>query len=182
MCIFSPLIGSSYPGLTATSPYATAAYSPLATGLHSSYPTHQLNMGSTNHMTNGLTSYETSLQPSSTSTSPMGGIYGMSTNARSSVMGLGMSTLPMANWPSTPILSSTPVSFPSLQSRPSSGNAAPLHSPLTAQVYTADGLQLRTLSSQNLDVGDTSYSLQHSPDHQMIPECASSEPSKYKQH
>lgn len=109
----------------------------------------------------------------------------MSTNAaaRSSVMGLGMSTLPMANWPSTPILSSTPVSFPSLQSRPSSGNAAPLHSPLTAQVYTTDGtnaLQLRTHSSQNLDVSDTgSYSLQHqhSPD-QMLPECASSEPSK----
>ena len=134
---------------------------------------------SSSHLTNGLSPYETTLQPSSTTTSPMGGIYGMSTNARSSVMGLGMSTLPMANWSS---LSSTPVSFPSLQSRPSSGNAAPLHSPLTAQVYTADGtsgLQLRTHSSQNLDVGDTSYSLQHqhSPD-QMLPECASSEPSK----
>ena len=179
----SYIIGSSYSGLTATSPYAAAAYSPLATGLHSSYPSHQHSMGSSSHIANGLSSYDTgSLQPSSTTTSPMGGIYGMSTNPRSSVMGLGMSTLPMANWPSTPILSSTPVSFPSLQSRPSSGNAAPLHSPLTAQVYTADGtatgLQLRTHSTQNLDVGDTSYSLQHSPD-QMLPECASSEPSEF---
>ena len=54
--------GSSYPGLSATSPYA---YSPLATGLHGSYPPHQhstLGMGST-HMTNGLSSYGTSLQP-----------------------------------------------------------------------------------------------------------------------
>lgn len=186
MFFLQSFLGSSYPGLTATSPYAAAAYSPLATGLHSSYPSYQhspLTMGSgSNHVTNGLSSYDGSLQPTSSTTSPMGGIYGTSTNARSSVMGLGMSTLPMANWPSTPILSSTPVSFPSLQSRPSSGNAAPLHSPLTAQVYTADGsagLQLRTHSSQNLDVSDTSYSLQHqhSPD-QMLPECASSEPSE----
>ena len=176
--------GSSYPGLSATSPYAAAAYSPLATGLHTSsvYPTHQqstIGMGSSTHVANGLSSYDGSLHPSSTSTSPMGSLYGMS-NTRSQVMGLGMSTLPMANWPSTPILSSTPVSFPSLQSRPSSGNAAPLHSPLTAQVYTADantaGIQLRTLSSQNIDVGDTSYSLQQDSPDQMLPECASTEP------
>lgn len=133
----------------------------------------------TGHMTNGL-SYDTGLQPSSTTTSPLGSLYGMSSQARSSMMGLGMPTLPMAQWPSTPILSSTPVSFPSLQSRPSSGNAAPLHSPLTAQVYTADAttasMQLRSHSAQSIDVGDTTYTLQQPSPDQMLPECASTEP------
>ena len=130
----------------------------------------------TSHLTNGLggTSYDSStLQPSSSTTPPLSGFYGMS-QARS--MSLGMPTLPVGQWPSTPILSSPPVSF---HSRPSSGNAAPLHSPLTAQVYSAD-TSLRTHSAQSIDVGDSSYSSlqQHSPD-QMLPECASTEPSKY---
>lgn len=165
--------GSSYSALAAsTSPYG--AYSPLTSSLHSSYPPPQhSSLGSmTGQLTNGgLAGYDTSLQPTSSTTSPLS-YYGMSSQARPSMM---MPTLPM-QWPSTPILSSTPVTFPSLQSRPSSGNSAPLHSPITAQVYTADAMQLRTHSAQSIDVGDSSYTLQqHSPD-QMLPECASTEP------
>ena len=68
-----------------------------------------------------------------------------------------------------------------LQARPGS-NAAPLHSPLTAQVYSADTTptHLRSHShsaSQSIDVGDATYTLQqHSPE-QMLPECASTEPA-----
>lgn len=134
----------------------------------------------TSHMTNGLGSYDTSTMPqhSSSSTSPLGSFYGMSSSQSRSAMGIGMSSLSMGQWPSTPILSSNPVSFSSLQTRPSSDGStgAPLHSPLTAQVYT--DASLRTHSAQSIDVGDSTYSLQqHSPD-QMLPECASTEPSK----
>ncbi|XP_011410489.1 PREDICTED: BEL1-like homeodomain protein 9 [Amphimedon queenslandica] len=167
----------SYHGLS-SSPYASAAaatYGALTNGLHSSYPSQQNTLlsggsGMTSHLTNGLggTSYDSStLQPTSSTTPPLSGFYG----TRS--MSLGMPALPVGQWPSTPILSSPPVSF---HSRPSSGNTAPLHSPLTAQVYSAD-TSLRTHSAQSIDVGDSSYSSlqQHSPD-QMLPECASTEP------
>lgn len=182
----SPFVipGGSYHSLSSGSPYASAAaatYGALTNGLHGSYPTQPNSLlsggaGMTSHMTNGLggASYDSSsLQPSSSTTPPLSSFYGMS-QARSM-----MPALPMGQWPSTPILSSTPVSFHSLQSRPSSGNAAPLHSPLTAQVYSAD-TSMRTHSAQSIDVGDSSYSSlqQHSPD-QMLPECASTEPSEY---
>lgn len=175
-------IGSSYHGLSSTSPYA---YSPLAAtaSLHNTYSPHQhsaasLGMGGTSHLANGLSPYESSLQ--SATTSSLTGLYGVSTTSRSSVMTLGMPTIPVPQWPSTPLLPSTPVSFPSLQSR-SSSNAAPLHSPLTAQVYSADtASHLRSHShsaSQSIEVGDATYTLQqHSPE-QMLPECASTEPS-----
>ena len=179
LSLFLSFSAGSYHGIS-SSPYASAAaatYGALTNGLHSSYPSQQNTLlsggsGMTSHLTNGLggTSYDSStLQPTSSTTPPLSGFYG----TRS--MSLGMPALPVGQWPSTPILSSPPVSF---HSRPSSGNAAPLHSPLTAQVYSAD--TLRTHSAQSIDVGDSSYSSlqQHSPD-QMLPECASTEPSKY---
>ena len=174
--------GSSYHGLSSTSPYA---YSPLAAtaGLHNTYTPHQhsasLGMAATgtSHLANGLSPYDSSLQSSTASS--LTGLYGVSTT-RSSVMTLGMPTIPVPQWPTTPLLPSTPVSFPSLQSRPGS-NAAPLHSPLTAQVYSADtASHLRSHShsaSQSIEVGDATYTLQqHSPE-QMLPECASTEPA-----
>lgn len=176
--------GSSYHGISSTSPYA---YSPLAAtaSLHNTYSPHQhsssLGMAAagTGHLANGLSPYDTSLQ-SSTSSS-LTGLYGVSSTSRSSVMALGMPTIPVPQWPTTPLLPSNPVSFSSLQSRPGS-NAAPLHSPLTAQVYSADTTptHLRSHShsaSQSIDVGDATYTLQqHSPE-QMLPECASTEPA-----
>ena len=88
-----------------------------------------------------------------------------------------MAAMPTFNWPAmptTPLLPSTSVS---VQSRPCGSNAAPMHSPITAQVYSAD---LRTHSGQLLEVNDGTYTppQQHSPPEHMLPECASSEPSK----
>lgn len=76
--------------------------------------------------------------------------------------------------PTTPLLPSTSVS---VQSRSCGSNAAPMHSPITAQVYSAD---LRTHSGQLLEVSDGTYTppQQHSPPEHMLPECASSEPCK----
>ncbi len=60
--------------------------------------------------------------------------------------------------------------------RPTGHSIPPLHSPLTAQVYSSDPLR----SQNNMDVTDGTYGClqqQHSPDSQILPECASSEPS-----
>ena len=145
--------------LPSTSPVApAAAYNTgLATGYSQHFPSTIMGSAPT-QLTNGL-SYDSSLQPCTSTTSPLSGFYGMNSHSRMSV---GMTAFGMGQWSTLP---STPVSFPNLQSRPSSGNAAPLHSPLTAQ---------------SIDVGDTTYSslTQHSPE-QMLPECASSEPSDY---
>ncbi|XP_064398510.1 iroquois-class homeodomain protein irx-5-like [Halichondria panicea] len=90
--------------------------------------------------------------------------------------------VPNPNWPAmlpssasqvlhtTSALSSLPLQ------RQSSQNIAPLHSPLTAQVYSSDPLRSQT----SLDMNDGSYNClqqQHSPDSQILPECASSEPT-----
>lgn len=105
----------------------------------------------------------------------MNGLYGASQQRMSQPL-IGM---PAFNWHTMPAatpLSLTTTSAGSLQqSRPSS-NTGPLHSPLTA--YSAD--TLRTHSGQSaLDVADGTYSLQQpSPAEQMLPECASTEPSK----
>lgn len=183
LMLFSLTAGSSYHGISSTSPYA---YSPLAAtaGLHNSYSPHQhsstlgMAAASSGHLANGISPYDSSLQ-SSTSSS-LTSLYGVSSTSRSSVMTLGMPTIPVPQWPTTPLLPSNPVSFPSLQSRQGS-NAAPLHSPLTAQVYSADTTptHLRSHShsaSQSIDVGDAYTIQQHSPE-QMLPECASTEPA-----
>ena len=189
--------GSGYHGLpsAATSPYAAAAaaaasYSPLATAGFPGTYTHQhsgsLGMSGTSHLHNGISGYDTTtaaIQPSTASTSPLGGLYGMSTasQCRNSMMAFsGMSGLStMGQWPTTPILSSNHGSFSSFQSRPTSNSTGPLHSPLTAQVYSADTTgtnQLRTHSAQSIDVGDSTYALQQQSPEPLLPECASTEP------
>lgn len=83
------------------------------------------------------------------------------------------------NWSTTSLLpsGSSSVSLPTLpSSRHATSNTAPLHSPLTAQVYSIDSSHMRPHSGGSLDVGDSTYSLQqHSPDH-LLPECAATEP------
>lgn len=104
----------------------------------------------------------------------MNGLYGTSQQRMSQPL-IGM---PAFNWHTMP--AATPLNLATTsagslqQSRPSS-NTGPLHSPLTA--YSAEAL--RTHSGQSLDVADGTYSLQQpSPAEQMLPECASTEPSK----
>ncbi|CAI8012310.1 hypothetical protein GBAR_LOCUS7911, partial [Geodia barretti] len=82
------------------------------------------------------------------------------------------------NWSATSLLpSASSVSIPTLpSSRHATSNTAPLHSPLTAQVYSIDSSHMRPHSGGSLDVGDSTYTLQqHSPDH-LLPECAATEP------
>lgn len=107
----------------------------------------------------------------------MNGLYGTSQQRMSQPL-IGMPTA--FNWHTMPTAATTPLNLTTTsagslqQSRPSS-NTGPLHSPLTA--YSADAL--RTHSGQSLDVADGTYSLQQpSPAEQMLPECASTEPSK----
>ena len=105
-------------------------------------------------------------------------IYGTQQRSAFTQPLIGMPNL--ASWPtmpsSTQLLPSTTSTLNIVQPpRPSSHNVPPLHSPLTAQVYSTD-----TLRTQNaLDVTDGTYSFQqqHSPDSQILPECASSEPA-----
>jgi len=119
----------------------------------------------------------TAMQQSSTTA----GLYGGRSSLPPSMMTIGAMPA-FANWagmPAAPLLPSTSVG---LQSRPScGGSTAPLHSPVTAQVYSADPSHLRTHSGQLLEVNDGTYTppQQHSPPEHMLPECASSEPSKY---
>ena len=85
------------------------------------------------------------------------------------------------NWSATSLLPSaaSSVSIPTLpSSRHATSNTAPLHSPLTAQVYSIDSSHMRPHSGGSLDVGDSTYALQqHSPDH-LLPECAATEPGE----
>ena len=105
-----------------------------------------------------------------------GGLYA-ATVSRSpmnqSLLGMGMSS-----WPTTAASSLFPSSsVASMQARPSSNTGPTLHSPLTAQVYSSETGVLR--SQSGLEMGEAGYSSlsQPSPE-QMLPECASSEPSK----
>ena len=87
------------------------------------------------------------------------------------------------NWSTSllPSASSSSVSLPTLSSsrqHTASNPTAPLHSPLTAQVYSIDSSHMRPHSGGSLDVGDSTYALsQHSPD-QLLPECAATEPGE----
>lgn len=104
--------------------------------------------------------YGSPQQRASTFTQPLIGVPNLSFPAMPSSQVL----------PSSAALSSVPVP------RPSSHNVPPLHSPLTAQVYSSDPLRTQT----SIDVSDGSYGClqqQHSPDSQILPECASSEPT-----
>lgn len=162
--------------------YAYAGYTPLnsytaAAAVHQHSP---ILHTTAQRLPNGPSSIyaDTSLvQQGTVSSASLNGLYG--STHRSSIsqpmMPLGMHA--SAYWPmasATPLLPATTVS------RHGSSNTAPLHSPITAQVYSTDTSHLRTHSAQSsLEVSDGTYSLQqHSPD-QMLPECASTEPSKF---
>ena len=171
--------GSSY-GLSPATPYT---YTPLAS-LQNSYTAqhHSLQTSSQRIHSGGSSSIYTDASVVQPNTSSVNGLYSHSRSSFSQppMMAIGMHHF--SNWASTtPFLPTTSMSLQNLQSRQAaSGNAAPLHSPITAQVYSAD---LRTHSVQSLEAGvgsDGTYTLhqQHSPD-QMLPECASTEPSRF---
>lgn len=175
--------------LTAANAYApyptyntpTAALS----GLSNTYPSQHMNSSMLqNHTQRTAYSDTVAIQSpvAAASLSSANGLYSTPTQ-RSSIsqsaasMMLGMPTF--HNWSATSLLpsASSSIPVPSLpSSRHASSNAAPLHSPLTAQVYSIDSSHLRTHSGGSLDVGDSAYALQqHSPDH-LLPECAATEP------
>lgn len=166
-------LGPYTAGLAGSYAYSTLSYPTqhpsAAIGLQAAQ---RVQNGPTNVYASDTSSlYQTSISSGST----MNGLYGTSQQRMSQPL-IGM---PAFNWHTMPAatpLSLTTTSTGNLQqSRPSS-NAGPLHSPLTA--YSAD--TLRTHSGQSaLDVADGTYSLQQSsPAEQMLPECASTEPSK----
>lgn len=122
------------------------------------------------------------INPSSSTSAAVnyGGLYTPTSRTSLTQPLIGVSAF--ANWSPTapPLVStSTPsggsLSAAGLQARPSSNTGPTLHSPLTAQVYTGDSSSTLR-NSGTLDMSEYSLS-QHSPD-QMLPECASSEPSK----
>lgn len=81
------------------------------------------------------------------------------------------------NWSSTTpaLLSGTPTS------RASSNTGPTLHSPLTAQVYSVDPTSLRNQATMDMSESGP-YSLSQASPDQMLPECASAEPSKSHTH
>lgn len=118
----------------------------------------------------------TSIMASPSSTSLNYGLYSSTSRPVNQPL-LSMCT---PSWPATAAASSlfpNSSSVVNMQSRPSSNTGPTLHSPLTAQVYSTETGVLRSQST--LDMGEGGYSAlsQPSPD-QMLPECASSEPSK----
>lgn len=148
--------GSSY--VSNQSPYA-AAYTPLTYQTQHTSPALGLQNTRLNGPSTAIYTTETTTMPPSSN-----GLYGTPTG-RSSLINMSAFNWSMASPACTSLL--PPVSMQSRQ-----GSTAPLHSPLTAQVYSADAPH-----HQTLDVSD-GYSLQpqHSPE-QMLPECASTEPN-----
>lgn len=161
-----PPLGAYNSSLSSASPY-TMQYSATLQG---SYPTNQthLGLGPSHRLAGNF--YNTAEVPSSSSSTSLNyGLY-----ATTSRPPIGLSAL--ANWSSTQGLlpgSSTPLAS-SMQARPSSNTGPTLHSPLTAQVYT-DPNALRPQAP----LDPYSSLARQSPDHQMLPECASTEPSKF---
>jgi hypothetical protein len=174
---------------------AANAYSPYPTynsptaaalsGLSNSYPSQHMNSSVLqNHMQRTAVCYSDAVavqSPAAASSLPStNGLYTptqRSSLSQSSMM-IGMPAF--HNWSATSLLpsASSSVSIPSLPSsrHTTSNTAPPLHSPLTAQVYSIDSSHLRSHSGVALDVGDSTYALQqHSPDH-LLPECAATEP------
>lgn len=181
MCIYISLHAGYNTSLTAN-PYAAMGYS----SLHSSYPSNQsstLGLGAAAAATTHRLSYSTEIPAHSSSSSTLnyGGLY--SATSRSAISNpIGLSAL--SNWSSAaasapPLLPNISQSVSTMQTRPSSNTGPTLHSPLTAQVYSADPTALRTHAT--LDMSEPGpYSLpQRSPADQMLPECASTEPSKW---
>ena len=182
--IFSPLFykplstiaGPYTAGLAGSYTYSTLSYPAqhpsAAIGLQAAQ---RVQNGPTNVYASDTSSlYQTSISSGTT----MNGLYGTSQQRMSQPL-IGMPAAAF-NWHTAMPAAATPLNLTATstgslqQSRPSS-NTGPLHSPLTA--YSAEAL--RTHSGQSLDVADGTYSLQQpSPAEQMLPECASTEPSK----
>lgn len=122
---------------------------------------HGASLSSNPYSTERSSSLQSSLQPGANY-----GIYASTT--RSSLPNHQFIGVPAFNWSSSappPLSTSTP------SSRASTNTGPTLHSPITAQVYSTD-------HRATLDLAESGYTLsQPSPD-QMIPECASAEPSK----
>ena len=123
------------------------------------------------------TSDASSLYQSGTNAASINGLYSGAAQRSLSQPLVGMSAL--TNWAAMPsAFTSIPTtSTVSLQPRLCNSTGS-LPSPLTAQAYSVG--TMGTESGQSaLEVNDGSYSLsQASPEH-MLPECASTEPSKF---
>lgn len=172
---------SPYPAYN--TPTAAAALS----GLSNSYPSQHMNSSVLqNHMQRTAVCYSDAVavqSPAAASSLPSSnGLYTPTQRSSLSQSGMMIGMPTFHNWSATSLLpsASSSVSIPSLpSSRHTTSNTAPLHSPLTAQVYSIDSSHLRSHSGVSLDVGDSSYALQqHSPDH-LLPECAATEPGTF---
>ena len=160
--------GAAYNNIASTNPY----YSAVAAGSYQATNQHTPTLGLQNHRM--YNSADTMSLTTSASSVNYGHLYA-STSRQAPLFNL-------SNWsPSTPSLlsSSTHSAVSSLQMRPSSNTGPTLHSPLTAQVYSDPNADASMRTQAGLDMSEAGpYSLaQHSPD-QMLPECASAEPSK----
>lgn len=111
-------------------------------------------------------SLQSSLQPGANY-----GIYSSTTRPSFTNQFIGVPAF--TNWSSAPPLLSTTT--PS--SRASSNAVPTLHSPLTAQVYSADPSSLRAQATLEMTESGP-YALSRASPDQMIPECASAEPSR----
>lgn len=162
-----PLVGAYN---TSSNPYASIQYTTL--GNHST--NQQASTMGLHGAALSSNPYSTDI-PASRSSLHSGANYGIyASTSRSSLTNQFIGVPAFANWASTapPLLStSTPSSR-------AGGNTGPtLHSPLTAQVYSADPSSLRGQATLEMTESGPYALSQASPD-QMIPECASAEPSK----
>lgn len=164
----------------AYTPYPTYAQTGALSGLTNSYPTqHGMNPSVLQNHTQRTALYSDTVAIQSpaaaASLSSTNGLYTPTQRSSFSQSGMMIGMPAFPNWSATSLLPSASASV-SLPSMTRHSNTAPLHSPLTAQVYSIDSSHLRTHSGASLDVGDSTYTLQqHSPDH-MLPECAATEP------
>ena len=160
-------------GSYATSPYI---YPQLASGYTNQTSTATLGLPSQRmQLSNGPCSvYSADSTSAYCGTVSSSSLYGSQQRSSLTHPVIGMTNLSWPAMPSSTQLLPTTSSLSTIPPppRPSSHNVPPIHSPLTAQVYSDP------LRQTSLDVSDGSYSYQqqHSPD-QMLPECASSEPT-----
>lgn len=160
----SSLAANPYSNYTPINPYGSQ-HQAASTGLSRVQP-----LQSNPYSPDVMTSTSSSIQVN------YGGLY--ATVSRPPMNQPPLLSMGMSSWPTTAASSLFPSSsVASMQSRPSSNTGPTLHSPLTAQVYSTETGVLR--SQSGLDMGEGGYSSlsQPSPE-QMLPECASAEPSK----
>ena len=165
------------------SPAAANAYTPYPTypqtlsGLSNTYPSQHMNTLQ-NHTQRAIYSDASAVQ-SPVSLSSSNGLYTPAQRSSLSQPGMMIGMPTFHNWSTSLLPPTTSVSIPCLPTSRHTSNTAPLHSPLTAQVYSIDSSHMRTHSGGSLDVGDSTYALQqHSPDH-LLPECAATEPGEF---